>query len=193
MLSSHCRTLQIAWDDYSVSRLNNNYGNADTKAVAVFYSSCRSRHHILMYYCRTALERFFQTRGDQNCHYSPGKTERQNLLCYPSVYKVGNTTDFLPRATKTSSFCLIFINCSEHYKDLCKGKPGGWLYTVNFHLQAHIPPTRFLNRHVEDAAKLKILLQRVIIFSSLFLSSLFRNACPCTLWFQGILRPQQVH
>lgn len=57
---------------HSVTRLNNNYGNAETKAV-VFYSSYRSRHHILIYYCRTVLELFIRTRGDQSCHYSPGR------------------------------------------------------------------------------------------------------------------------
>lgn len=46
---------------HSVSRLNSNYGNAETKAVAVFYSSYKSHRHILIYYCRTALEMFFQT------------------------------------------------------------------------------------------------------------------------------------
>lgn len=68
---------------HSVSRLNNNYGNAETKAAAVFYSSYRSRHHILIYYCRTVLETFFQTRGDQSCHYSPGRQKGQTSCATP--------------------------------------------------------------------------------------------------------------
>lgn len=35
---------------------------------------------------------------------------------------------------------------------------------MNFHPQAAVPPTRFLNQHAKDAAKLRILLWRAIIF-----------------------------
>lgn len=57
-LSSHCRILQIAGDDYS--RLNSNYWNAQTAALAEFYSWSRSLHHLWMCCCRTVVEMGFR-------------------------------------------------------------------------------------------------------------------------------------
>lgn len=70
-------------------------------------------------------------------------------------------------------------------------KQQGWLYIVNFHPQAPVPPTRLLHQHAKDAAELRIFMESNN-FSSLFLNSLFRNVWPFSLWFQGVLRPQQV-
>lgn len=94
----------------SVSRLNNNDGNAETKAVAVFYSSYRSLDHILIYYCRTAFETFFSELRRPELPLLTRQTERWNLLRYLHLYnhQVGNTTDLLAWAKKKKQLLSDF-------------------------------------------------------------------------------------
>lgn len=79
---------------------------------------------------------------------------------------MGNTAD-LYWGDEKSNFCLIFINCPTSLQNTTKiqakesSKAG---CTLNFHPQAPVPPTRFLNQHAKDAAERRILLWRAIIF-----------------------------
>lgn len=88
MLSSHCRILQIAGDGYS--RLNSNYWNAQTKALAVFYSLSRSLHHLWICCCRTVVKMGFRRSELPLLPRQKGETSKK--LCVYN-HQVRNTTD----------------------------------------------------------------------------------------------------
>lgn len=74
----------------SVSRLNNNYGNAQTKAVAVFYSWSRSLHHLWMRCCRAVMEMGFRRSELPLLPRQKGETSIWVCACN---HQVGNTAD----------------------------------------------------------------------------------------------------
>lgn len=117
------------WWLHSVSRSNNNYGNAEAKALAVFYSFHRSRHHVLKHDCSWALEMGFQAQGAQSWRYSATAgvlgSQRDRAILARTIIR------WKPAK---STFCPISTHCSNHLsntEDSGEGKPPGWLFTAN--------------------------------------------------------------
>lgn len=165
------------WWLHSVSRSNNNYGNAEAKALAVFYSFHRSRHHVLKHDCSWALGWVFRlrepradvTRPQQEC-WAARETERPWHV--PSS---GGNLQKAPFVQFPLTAQIIFLTLKTQVK--VSHQVGCSLPTSSGSYSSHWTQS----------------LRAVILFSSLFLSSLFKNVCLSSLWFQGIHRPQHIH